>query len=71
MTNSKPLILDVDGTLLSTDMLLECLWAGLGRAPMQTISSVLRDWREPSVLKAALVDLVDLRVDLLPKRPEV
>ena len=42
MTNTKPLVLDVDGTFLKTDMLLECFWAGLGRDPLATLYSCIR-----------------------------
>jgi len=39
MTDKKPLVLDVDGTFLRTDMLLECFWAGLGRDPLATLKA--------------------------------
>lgn len=66
-----PLYLDVDGTLLRTDLLYEAFWAGLGRAPLATLGALIRHWREPAALKAALAATVRLRYDLLPVREEV
>ena len=34
MSEERPLVLDVDGTFLRTDMLYECFWGGLGRDPI-------------------------------------
>ena len=39
MTATKPLVLDVDGTFLRTDMLFETFWAGLGRDPFGVIGA--------------------------------
>ncbi len=61
-----PLVLDVDGTLLRTDMLLECLWAGLGKAPWATLRAIVRHWKDRAALKRELVGIADIRVDLLP-----
>lgn len=67
----KPLVLDVDGTFLRTDMLYECFWAGLGRAPLDTLLAAARHWRAPARLKAELARIAPLRTDLLPVNPEV
>ena len=37
MSEAKPLVLDVDGTFLKTDLLFETFWAGLGRDPRATL----------------------------------
>ena len=37
MADPRPLVLDVDGTFLRTDMLFECLWAGLGKDPLAVL----------------------------------
>ncbi len=71
MDETKPLVLDVDGTFLRTDMLYETFWAGLGRDPVRVIGLALRHLREPAVLKARLARVVDLRTDLLPVNPAV
>lgn len=70
MTDVKPLVLDVDGTFLKTDMLLETFWAGLGRDPLGTLRA-LRHVRDIAALKAALAAVAGLRTDLLPVNPEI
>lgn len=69
--NDKPLVLDVDGTFLATDMLLECFWAGLGRAPAATLAASLRHVSRPERLKAELARIAGLRTALLPVNAEV
>ncbi|MCK4713424.1 MAG: UbiA family prenyltransferase, partial [Marinosulfonomonas sp.] len=66
MTDNKPLILDVDGTFLKTDMLLEIFWAGLGQNPLATLKVAFAHFRNPARLKQALVEVAELRTDLLP-----
>lgn len=71
MADKKPLVLDVDGTFLRTDMLFECFWAGMGKDPFKVLRASLAHFTRPQVLKRALADAADLRVDLLPVQPEV
>ncbi len=71
MTEVKPLVLDVDGTFLKTDMLFETFWAGLGHDPVATLRAVALNFRHPERLKAELVEIAPLRTDLLPVNPEV
>ena len=71
MTEVKPLVLDVDGTFLKTDMLFENFWAGLGHDPVATLRAAALNFRRPERLKAELVGIVPLRTDLLPVNPEV
>ena len=71
MSDNKPLVLDVDGTFLRTDMLYESFWAGLGQAPVATLRAVFKNLRHPARLKRELVGLVNLRTDLLPVNPEI
>ncbi len=71
MTEVKPLVLDVDGTFLKTDMLLETFWAGLGHDPVATLRAAAVNFRHPERLKAELVEIAPLRTDLLPVNPEV
>lgn len=68
---SRPLVLDVDGTFLRTDMLFETFWAGLGRDPFGVLRAVLRDFRRPERLKAELARIAPIRTDLLPVSPAV
>lgn len=71
MTASKPLVLDVDGTLLRTDMLFENVWAGLGTDPIRTIKAGVTLLSKPARLKEAVYNIADIRVDLLPVNTEV
>ncbi|NVJ96460.1 MAG: UbiA family prenyltransferase [Marivivens sp.] len=70
MTVSKPLVLDIDGTLLRTDMLFENVWAGLGTDPIRTIKAGVTLFRKPARLKEAVYNIADIRVDLLPVNTE-
>lgn len=71
MTDNKPLVLDVDGTLLNTDMLYECFWAGLGQDPVTTLKATFRHIGDRARLKQELVNVVELRTDLLPVNAEI
>jgi 4-hydroxybenzoate polyprenyltransferase/phosphoserine phosphatase len=71
VTEIKPLVLDVDGTFLKTDMLFECFFAGLGKDPLGVARAVMRDLRHPARLKAELARIAQLRTDLLPVNPAV
>lgn len=67
----KPLVLDVDGTFLRTDLLYETFWAGLGRDPLAVLSAVARTWGDRAALKRRLAAIAPLRTDLLPVNPEI
>ncbi len=71
MTETKPLVLDVDGTFLKTDMLLETFWAGLGTDPVATLRASFANLSHPERLKAELARIAPIRTDLLPVNPEV
>ncbi|WP_292021894.1 UbiA family prenyltransferase [Maritimibacter sp. UBA3975] len=71
MTDTKPLVLDVDGTFLRTDLLYETFWAGLGQAPLATIRACFAHLTDPARLKAELVALTEVRTDLMPVNPAV
>lgn len=71
MADVKPLVLDVDGTFLKTDMLFECFWAGLGKDPLRVVALSARNLTRPAHLKRELAAIADLRTDLLPPRPEI
>ncbi|WP_444454336.1 UbiA family prenyltransferase [Rhodobacter capsulatus] len=66
MSNDKPLVLDVDGTFLTTDLLYEGFWAGLGRDPIGTLRLAATSFGDRARLKAELAALVPLRTDLMP-----
>ena len=71
MNDNKPLVLDVDGTFLNTDMLLENFWAGMGNHPLATLKAVFGNFRNPARLKQELVQLSEIRTDLLPVNPQI
>ncbi|MBS9718694.1 UbiA family prenyltransferase [Pseudohalocynthiibacter aestuariivivens] len=71
MAEVKPLVLDVDGTFLRTDMLYECFWAGLGKHPIKTLKTAMRYFTRPAKLKSALLEIADIRTDLLPVNQEM
>lgn len=71
MAEAKPLVLDIDGTYLKTDMLFEMFWAGLGTNPGATLGAAARHFSAPAKLKRALSEIVTLRHDLLPERAEI
>ncbi|PHQ99420.1 MAG: prenyltransferase [Marinosulfonomonas sp.] len=71
MSDNKPLVLDVDGTFLKTDMLFENFWAGLGQNPIATLKATFSHLRDPARLKQELVNIADLRTDLLPVNAQI
>lgn len=71
MAEKPPLVLDVDGTFLRTDLLFESFWAGLGQAPFATLKAAVLNITRPAKLKSALADIVDLRTDLMPVHKDV
>ena len=71
MGELKPLVLDVDGTFLRTDLRYESFWAALARNPLATLRSVATGFRHRAQLKAELARLSQLRLDLLPVNSQV
>ncbi len=68
---ARPLVLDADGTLLRTDMLLEGAWAGLGRDPVATVRACVTHLGDRARLTAELARIAPLRTDLLPVEPAI
>ena len=66
MTTKKPLVLDIDGTFLRTDMLFECLWGGLGKDPVGTFRAIWDTFGDKAALKERLAHIAKPRVDLMP-----
>jgi 4-hydroxybenzoate polyprenyltransferase/phosphoserine phosphatase len=66
-----PLILDVDGTFLKTDMLMESFWRALGSHPLRCLSVCTRHFSNRAALKHHLAAIAPLRTDLLPVNPQV
>lgn len=68
--SDKPLVLDADGTLLRTDMLLEGLWKGLATDPAATVRA-LALIGDRAAFKAEIARIAPLRVDLLPIHADI
>ncbi|MGH1368691.1 MAG: UbiA family prenyltransferase [Maritimibacter sp.] len=71
MAEKTPLVLDVDGTFLRTDLLFESFWAGLGQAPWATLKAAAFHITRPEKLKSKLADIVQMRMDLMPVHKDV
>ena len=68
--STKPLVLDADGTLLRTDMLLEGIWQGLGKDPEATLKAFTL-MGDRAAFKAEIARIAPLRVDLLPVNSDI
>ncbi len=66
----KPLVLDADGTLLRTDMLLEGFWKGLGTDPIATLKAITLVG-DRAAFKAEIARIAPLRADLLPVHADI
>lgn len=70
MERGKPLVLDADGTLLRTDMLLEGIWKGLSIDPQATLKA-LTLMGDRAAFKAEIARIAPLQVDLLPVNADI
>ena len=64
------LVLDADGTLLRTDMLLEGVWKGLATDPAATLKAMALIG-DRAAFKAEIARIAPLRVDLLPINQDI
>jgi 4-hydroxybenzoate polyprenyltransferase len=71
MAEKRPLVVDIDGTFLKTDLLFEGFWAGLGRDPLALLRIVFANLGALAPLKRAIAEAVDLPVERLPVNPAV
>lgn len=71
MAASVPLVVDVDGTLIKSDMLHEATAQFVAHHPLETWRIPLWLMRGKQVLKCALAERVELDVERLPLRDEV
>lgn len=67
----RPLFVDLDGTLLKSDLLLESALAVLKTNPLALLRMPFWLLRGKAALKAELAQRTDLRADLLPYDPRV
>lgn len=66
MSLGVPLVVDLDGSLIRTDMLAECLFAALARDPLSTTRAVLTSPRGRAALKARLAAIATPDIESLP-----
>lgn len=71
MQNDRPLIVDLDGTLVRSDMLVESAFAFLRRYPFQCLAPVRWLFDGKANLKAKLASAVSLEVASLPYDKEI
>ncbi|HEU0215515.1 MAG TPA: UbiA family prenyltransferase [Stellaceae bacterium] len=69
-SNHRPLVIDLDGSLVRTDTLIECVVAGLAH-PLKLAKALFALRRGKAAMKAALADLAAPDPALLPYNPEL
>ncbi|WP_445679210.1 UbiA family prenyltransferase [Radicibacter daui] len=66
MSDTPVLVVDLDGTLIHTDTLVENFWAALATSPSILVTAASALFSGPAALKAALADASALDVAVLP-----
>lgn len=62
----KTLVVDLDGTLLKSDMLYESFWSALSRNLLTPLFAALALWRGKAALKSYLISEANVAVHTLP-----
>jgi len=71
MTEKLPLVVDIDGTFLKTDMLFEGFWLAMGKHPWETIKTAFTHVGDRARLKVEITRLAEINVALLPVNPDI
>jgi phosphoserine phosphatase len=71
MTTGAVLFVDLDGTLVATDLLHECVRCVLRTRPHRFALTALEVWRGRAHVKRRLTELATIAYPSLPYRPEV
>ncbi|MHA3914015.1 UbiA family prenyltransferase [Halovulum sp. GXIMD14793] len=66
-----PLVVDLDDTLLRTDLLYECFWKGMGSDPLGTLQIVWKNWGDRARLKVDLATLAQSEPTTQPVDEEI
>lgn len=66
-----PLVVDLDDTLLRTDLLYECFWKGMGVDPLGTLAIAWKHWRNRARLKIELAALAPTEAETQPVDEDV
>ena len=67
----SPLVVDLDGTLIRTDLLYQSLFSFIKQQPLQLLSPFFWLYKGKSHLKTELAHRITIDVSLLPYNPEV
>lgn len=70
-SSKPPLAVDMDGTLLKTDMFFESLASALFKKPVHALAALMGAIRGRARVKAAMAELGPVEVDTLPLRPDL
>ncbi|WP_343234422.1 haloacid dehalogenase-like hydrolase [Microvirga terrestris] len=68
---ARPLVVDLDGTLIASDLLIETAFSELGRRPQSMVDMLMALSRGKAVLKHRLSKPADFDPGTLPYDPEV
>lgn len=71
MTNGHALVVDLDGTLIKTDLLYETFWHAISTRGLGALGSLMRLQRGRAALKSHLADKSELDVGELPLNQDV
>lgn len=71
MTDKLPLVVDIDGTFLKTDMLFEGFWLAMGKHPLETVKTAFAHVGNRARLKEEITRLAEINVELLPVNPDI
>src|SRR5262249_22614833 len=70
-TGQAPLVVDLDGTLINSDLLIETAFAYLGQNPAKVVDLFSALSRGKAALKAKIAAAIDVDASLLPYNGEV
>lgn len=70
MPDARTLVVDLDGTLIATDLLHETFWSAVARSPWAVGAALAGLAKGRAALKAALVERGEIDVAALPYRQE-
>lgn len=71
LPDAKPLVVDLDGTLIKSDLLHESFFDAVSRNPLKAVAGVLAGRTSKQGLKARLAELSRIEYGALPYNPDV
>ena len=70
-TTARPLVVDLDGTLIKTDLLVESFLSLVSKSPLNAIGALMALFKGKAALKARLADQAVLDMATMPLNPAV